>query len=309
MQRPEYHTIVKYFKAQASQEEEALVRGWANSAKANRQELDRLLAIWHTYGKHHETYSPDQPVGYQKVLGRIFPYAGWAQSIAASVVLLVLAGITFYHLGSSSAKEIAYSAHHDGLEVKLPDGSLVVLRAGAKIELNKDFNKEGRELELSGEAFFDVAKDEEKPFVIQTQELTIEVLGTSFLVTPAPDRTEVVLYTGLLRVSAENQQLQLHPSQKAIFDGQLRKASSLDANALSWRTREFTFRNEPLDRVFETLMRHYRVIIESSEPIKPKRLTASFRDQSIEEVLQAIAEVHGLQIITKSKNHFYISSK
>lgn len=313
MQRPEYHIITKVFKDQATISERDQVAHWIKSDGTNRREYLKLKSIWETYGEHHEAYEPNVKRAFERVEKGAHVGIGLMKvtyRIAASITLLLICGIAIYQiLNSTGAEATMLSSLKDGTEFTLPDGSLVTLRKGAEITLSKDFNRKIRSLDLKGEAFFNVAKDEKKPFLVRIDELTIQVLGTSFLVAPGEKFIEVALFSGQVEVTSSNQQVTLEPNESAVFDGTLSKHDHISKNAISWLTQELVFRGESLGDVFTTLERHFKVKITASEAIREKRLTSTFIDQSLEEVLQAISLVHQLQIKKESTNHYYLSLK
>ena len=103
----------------------------------------------------------------------------------------------------------------------LPDGSTVWLNAGSKLTYNKNFNTATREVELSGEAYFDVKKDEHHPFIIHTSAMHIKVLGTAFNVKsyPGDKSSETSLIRGSIEVTMNNrpqEKIILHPSEKLV---------------------------------------------------------------------------------------------
>ncbi len=108
-------------------------------------------------------------------------------------------------------------------KIQLPDGSMVWLNAGSKLTYTKDFGKKNREVVLTGEAFFDVTKNPEKPFLIQTNSINIKVLGTAFNVKAYPEdkQTETSLIRGNIEVTIKNRpndKIFLSPSEKLVVE-------------------------------------------------------------------------------------------
>jgi ferric-dicitrate binding protein FerR (iron transport regulator) len=146
---------------------------------------------------------------------------------AASVLLLVLAGWLWLNKTSSKADE----PKQEAIEAKkgsrsrslLPDGTTVWLNAGSKLSYDDDFTGNTREVRLEGEAFFDVVKQPDRPFIVHTSGIDIKVLGTAFNVKSYPeDKTvETTLYRGVVRVfredESEKKAIQLKPNEKLIL--------------------------------------------------------------------------------------------
>ena len=140
----------------------------------------------------------------------------WTLKIAASLLLILSATFTYHYvinnlLNESQAKDIVaiYKAQNpegQRSKVKLPDGSIVNLNSQSTLIFPKEFSDTIRQVELSGEAFFDVVRDESKPFIVKTNNLETKVLGTTFNVRAFSDESEinVSLVTGKVMVKNIN---------------------------------------------------------------------------------------------------------
>lgn len=313
MQRPEYHIIVKIFKGHASNAERNLFSSWLNDSYANRNEYIKLKSIWDEYGKHYEYYQVDPENDFNELSDsinssncrlRVF------YKLAASIIFLFIVGLSSY-LSTSDVieKSQVFIAENDTKEVKLDDGSEVVLRARSKLILSSDFNQNNRKVELQGEGYFDIAHNPEKPFIIRTDVLSIEVLGTSFLVSPLLDQIKVALFSGKVNVYTNERRVELVPNQTAIYkDGELSKKDFLDYSDLWW-SKELNFKDKTLAHVFKDLESHYKVKIQMGNGVAEKRITTSFYNQSIEEVLKVVSDIHRLEVRKETKNHYYILLK
>lgn len=310
MQRPDYHIIVKRFKEQASGAERDQLASWLKGSILRREEYKKLKAIWDAYGKHHETYPVNAAGAFDKVeeemrLPRLRTLTFY--KIAACIAVLLIAGLTIDRMTPGVANDLqVFVGEEEGKEVLLQDGSLVLLRAGSTLTLSADFVARNREVALDGGAFFDVSHDPDKPFIIQAGEISVEVLGTSFLITPLQDQTEVALFRGEVEVYAKNQKVNLVPNQTAIFKEAVLSKASQSANSMSWRTKKLDFEYERLDKVFRDLERHYQVKIQLGEGVAEKLLTTSFDDQPLNEVLKVISSIHRLEIIKRTNNDYHI---
>ncbi len=106
-------------------------------------------------------------------------------------------------------------------KIQLPDGSVVWLNAGSKLTYNKDYNQQLREVTLSGEGYFDIIKNKDKPFIIYTSNIDIKVLGTAFNVKAYPEdkQTETSLIRGSIEVTIKNRpnnKIILSPNEKLV---------------------------------------------------------------------------------------------
>lgn len=161
---------------------------------------------------------------------------------AAAAVLVILAGLWILDPFTSrkqittqlisSVNEISTRPGSKS-KVQLPDGSVVWLNAGSTLTYNKDFGRENREVTLTGEGFFDVTKDKEKPFIISTESIKIKVLGTAFNVKAYPDdkKTETSLIRGSIEVTIRNRpndKIILSPSEKLVVENDIARVENRD---------------------------------------------------------------------------------
>jgi ferric-dicitrate binding protein FerR (iron transport regulator) len=192
----------------------------------------------------------------------------------------------------------------------LPDGSRVFLKNGTEINIPENF-QEKRNVKLIGEAFFDIMADPAHPFIIDTENARITVLGTSFNVKEnrKMNETEILVESGKVKVDSKNgEELILNPGQFARAGrNTLNLEKNEDQNYLAWKTREFNFENEKLDRIFILLEEVYKVDISMKDKeIGEFRLTSSYSKQSIDSILQTIGTAFDLKI-TRKRNSYELS--
>lgn len=232
--------------------------------------------------------------------------------IAASIVLVVAAGIIFYQLTNNTAEHLIAEQI---LVQSLQDGSTVTLNAKSELSYPLVFSdKSIREVRLKGEAFFEVEKNPEKPFIIKTSTVRVEVLGTSFSVTSRDGEptSSVIVASGSVAVRYGGKSLVLKPNEKAILDrssGRLFKVINDDPNYLSWKTKVFVFDDTPLDKVVANLSNAYQTEIRlSTENLRECPVTVSFNNQSLNTILEILKATLGLSI-EKTDGRFEISGQ
>lgn len=162
-------------------------------------------------------------------------------------------------------------------EVVLPDGTKVVLNAGSRLVYPEVFKDKNREVLLVGEAFFDVEHDSEHPFVVQTTDIRIQVLGTRFNVSayPADKTIETVLTEGKVRLEKNNagifsESIDLNPNELASFNKSTKKALVLSVdteNYTLWKDGLFKFESTDLNRIVKKLERYYNIHFHYKDPI------------------------------------------
>lgn len=202
-------------------------------------------------------------------------------------------------------------------KVQLPDGSVVWLNAGSKIKYDENFGNKTRDVILSGEAFFDVVKNKEKPFIIHTPNIDIKVLGTSFNVKAYPKdaTTETSLIRGLIEVTIKNRsnnKIILTPNEKLVVEnnpagnrensstGKPEPVISINPikpnrtdstiNEIQWVQNRLVFDDEPLQEIALKMERWYNVRIEiKDDDLLYKRISGSFVNENIDQAMEALS--------------------
>ncbi len=184
--------------------------------------------------------------------------------------------------------------HGNQKTITLPDGSTVTLNAGSSLSYPKEFIGTTRQVNLKGEAFFDVQKDVNKPFIVYTEHLKVKVLGTSFNVKSytRDKNIETTLVTGKVEVIQDitEKPIILIPSQRAIFNKEDSgiKVDRVDSEKIvAWRKGKLIFDKTPLQQVVLDLKRKYNVdfVIESDSLLNYK-YTGEFDNLDLDEVLK-----------------------
>ncbi len=181
----------------------------------------------------------------------------------------------------------------------LADGTKVWLNSSSQLQFPSRFSNDRREVMLKGEAFFEVTKNEKQPFRVNTNELKVEVLGTSFNVVSFDDdsQSEVVLVTGKVALSSENGQIvrkynNMIPGQRAIYQKEERKVITEEVDVekyIAWRDGNLIFRDDSMEDVVKRLSRWYNVEIMINDPeIKKYIYKASFRNENLVQVLNLL---------------------
>ena len=165
----------------------------------------------------------------------------------------------------------------------LADGTKVYLNSGSELHYPVNFKGERREVSLWGEAYFEVAKDAAHPFVVRTEDMDIQVLGTSFNVNayPGSPYCHATLEEGSVEVSRKGQSERLVPGEQCLFD---RKAKRLSVEQVdtelftSWRNGFYRFSQTTLEEILSTLAVWYNVVVEYDDPMtKRLRFTGKLR--------------------------------
>ncbi|WP_276379037.1 FecR family protein [Flavobacterium sp. H4147] len=197
--------------------------------------------------------------------------------------------------------------------LQLSDGTFVHLNSGTTLKYPVKFIAgENRQVFLDGEAFFDVAKDKKHPFIVNADELNVRVLGTHFNVSNYPEDalTDVVLVEGSVGMYESSQEFDaakntiLKPGFKGSFNKENAKISTkavITDIYTSWIDGGLTFRNMTFKNIITKLERRYNVtIVNKNEKLASEKFNASFKEESIENVMSYFNEIHGINYTIKN---------
>ncbi|MFK7979235.1 MAG: FecR family protein [Saprospiraceae bacterium] len=193
-------------------------------------------------------------------------WLGWA---AAAVVALA---VGFWFTAQPTIATIdqlaANTQYQEQKTITLADGTKVWLNGNSQLSYPASFTGEQRSVQLTGEAFFEVTKNPNQPFVITTDKTKVTVLGTSFNVRAiiAENATEVVVKTGKVRFenSTGDKQVELTANEKGVYDAsnnRIEETAEEDMNEIAWQSGKLVFKNIPLKEVIEDLNRQFEVTI------------------------------------------------
>ena len=177
--------------------------------------------------------------------------------------------------------------------ITLEDGTTVSLNYMAGLYYPKHFNHNKRKIKLEGNAFFDVARDESKPFVVETPLSMVQVLGTSFNVDAESHKTIVTVASGKVKVANkidQNSGVVLLPDEQAIQDGDSwHKKQVVSRNFIGWKTGNYIFENTSLSEVMNLLEKRFHFSTHFSDnKLKSRELTAEFNKQSLKDIIEII---------------------
>lgn len=182
------------------------------------------------------------------------------------------------------------------ITLKLPDGTVVKLNSGSKIEFPDKFHSDSREVVLEGEAYFDVVHDPANPFIVRTALANTKVLGTSFNVNSKTNgRTEVTLVTGKVDVASKAFQnnIQLKPHQRAVINvnQSVIDTASVDVSKyIEWKDNVLRFENVPLSEAIATLENWYGVDIKiEGKQLANCKVTGLYKSESLDNVLKSFS--------------------
>lgn len=185
--------------------------------------------------------------------------------------------------------------------VILADGTKVMLNAASSLTFSTAFNPQVREVELTGEAYFEVAKNKDLPFRIKTHSQTVEVLGTHFNINAYDDEAQIktTLLEGSVKILTRNGERILSPGQQSSVDKQAEHIVSVQRintdKVIAWKNGLFSFENDDLKMIMRQISRWYNVKIEYSADLPDSKFFGEIsRSNKLSEVC-SILERYGVQ--------------
>ena len=338
MKRPDSidELLIKYFRNECSREELLFLLNWFKTEE-NENELIYYLQ------KHWESLSndvADTSINYHKLLDRInlniserldekkrLPKVSafyWYQ-VAAVFLLIVSSVFSFYYYFQYNAPidpdlQIVYNPKGEKSDLILPDGTKIWLNSESTLSYSRRFDQSERSVYLKGEAYFDVKRNDSVPFIINTSELKIKVLGTSFNVSAYPDDENVTttLVNGAVAIEAltidQKEDIILNPSEQANFSKADKnfELEKVDIELYtSWKDGRLIFKDEKFEDVATKLERWYNInIMLLDENIKNERFTGKLEYETLEQLLEMVnmtTPIHytisGDKVLIKIKNN------
>lgn len=292
--------VSRYLSGNASKEEIRTLEQWVAAAPENKALFVSLKKAWMLSGASRKKNQTDVSFWWQQTAGQLFehqivPFARRRMFISLAAAILALLVAVFWLFGLRQENQPAMvQSEGEVRPVLLKDGSHITLNQASSLtyELEKATNK--RVAKLTGDAFFEIARDETKPFVVVADSLEIEVLGTSFYVDARESQSaiQVVVTSGKVAVRKGNQEVELMAGQKAVLDkssGQLLEIPNQDTNFLSFKTGDLIFQEDTFETLAFALERHFHTKIRLEiKDLHNCEITARYENKSLESIIHLI---------------------
>ena len=292
--------LQRYVEGNVSPEEIIAVVDWLDADENNVREFMAL----HKLNDISLLNQPDSKVDVQKKKKTItFRQIGYELAKIAAILILFWGGTKLYETTSVKENVIAYQTLYvpagQRAELILPDSTHVWLNARSKLVYPISFGKDIRQVELNGEAYFDVIHNEKQPFVVKTPQMDIQVLGTEFNVTAYSSSSdfEVALLRGCIELSSPRLSSNYRMKEKEHIRLQNNKLISKDISDYDyfrWKEGLICFNNESVATIIEKLKLYYDIDIEVyNQKFINSRYTGKFRTKDgIEQVLRVLQIEH-----------------
>lgn len=320
MDKKELHIIWGIFAKQqsgeASVEEISKLNDWLAMNDENQKQLEYFKKVLSA----NRNFKLVTSVNVEQALKRVKSHNKEVKTfsfkifIRVAAVVLITFGIGFlakqhhfkhqYVTVETHAKQV--------LSKTLPDGSFITLNENSKISYHKKFGHKTRKIEMQGEAYFEVAKNKQVPFIIDANKAKVTVLGTSFNVSNRnPKKVNVMVKEGKVKFESNllfnKNSCLLTGGEEAYFDLNTKKvikSQSDNENTIGWKTNTLKFKNVNLLDAVKTIEHSYHVSINVDEALHSKKLTASYTNQPIDSIARILELTLDVDI-SKSTNSIY----
>ena len=314
--------IIKELKGETSIEESRQLDEWIKDNPKNQRIYDELWSAYALTSPEVDPFIPDKEVAWSRIMHEIAkpdkstPWFIQFSRIAAAAILFFLIGISAQYLWSERVPSDFLNQYStvvvpEGQKsmIILPDGSSVWMNSGSSLKYKSSFNTRIREVEISGEAFFEVKKDKSRMFRVNTGSINVEVYGTAFNVKNYREdkRLEVTVENGnvgLIRNGACVAELTHGKQAVVIEDSNAVLLSDTNVEVVkAWKNNELIFDGTPFEEVIRYLERWYGVKITIEEKMKKNHnYTFKIKTESLTELLKLLQVITPLTYKIDGKN-------
>ena len=314
----------KILSGKANEVENKQFVAWLTQSDQNRKLYEKTKVLWERLDGVYSNSTFNKSAAKIKISSKIQARKQSIQwhttrfwiSAAASILLFIGLGISaLYVYNQNIRNEIVYSSGDSIKEIQLADGSHIWLNSGSLLKVSEKFGKKQREVFLKGEAYFEVSRNESKPFKIHSGETVTEVLGTSFNVEldTISGNVNVIVNSGKVGFYQSNQKQDrniLFPADLATYlsvNQSISVASNTNLNFLSWKTGVLKFQDTPISEVCKVLSKQFHKKITNKDNQSDMVLTGTFQNESLDEILNTIKLT--LDVYTTDLNNQIIIQK
>lgn len=300
--------LARFLMGECTEDELREVNSWLGESTENTRELFRLEEIYHL-GKIDDTSDEkdvekaekrlfkrlEQEKSKQHKVRRIY---GWMRYVAMFIGIFILGGVGYMLFQNQDRSEplLTVTTQDAIKEMKLPDGTTVWLNKNTTLKYPREFLASGRKVYLEGEGYFDVKRNPERPFIVQSEAMQVKVLGTVFNFRSDKVKMSAVatLLKGEIEVKGNHEEgmIVLAPGQKAELNGVTRRlvVKQVDTGFENWHDNQFIFDKADIYTIARTLENSYGVKIILAPDIDVKKTYSGTikKKKNVEEVLNLI---------------------
>ncbi len=320
--------MAKFLMGECSEEELHKVNIWLDESGENARELFRAEQIYHL-GRSEEFADEKKIERAEKQLSKRLKQEEtrrykmrrmntWMRYAAMFIGIFFISGLSYYIYQSQSETDdlVAVIATDKVKELMLPDGTKVWLNKHTTLKYPREFSEKGRNVYMEGEAYFEVKRNTEKPFIVRSEAMQVRVLGTVFNLKSDKNNPLAVatLVKGEIEVKGNHDEgmIVLSPGQKAELNGMTRRlvVKQVDTSIENWHNNQFVFEKADIFTIARTLESSYGVkIILAPDVDSMKTYTGALKKKNtVEEVLNSVKNVIPIEYKIVG-NSVFLSSK
>ncbi len=304
--------LVKYLLDEATEGEQQQVVSWLSQSTDNRKYYNDFELIWHQSRIRAQSSTVDENAAWERFQQKIRQKSEPApvirrfhfSAVAAAILVAITVFTVVYLAVFKTPDPVMLAANDVVVKDTLPDNSVVTLNKNSTLSYEEDRGTQRvRKVKLDGEAFFNVAPDKSKPFIVEVDSVIVRVVGTSFNVRKTAAYTEVIVESGVVQVTAHQQNITLIKGESIrIGDSGIVQPKNDVKDALHqyYRTREFVCDNTPLWKLVEVLNEAYGSHITiANDALRQYPLTTTFHNEPLDNILLIIHETFDIEIERK----------
>lgn len=314
------HKLIAFYEQTLDASEQKEVEQWLSEDAEHQKIYEDTIRIWKNAGINpaYQLYNKEQ--AWQKLQGQLeeetatTPKArvisfSWRKglAVAASVAALI---VLFLFINNPEPQQFNAQNAHRTIELK--DESKITLYEHTELMVAGDFNKKTRTVTLKGNAYFDIAKNREKPFIIHNSDMDVEVLGTSFTIQQGADFNTIFVHSGKVKASLGSKSVVATARQKIVKDNrthQLRVMpvkSDID-NVL--HTQTIKVKDMRVDSLVHMLEDLYSIHVDLAPGVESKKVTSTYliHSETPTQIMENIALMINASWTKKDNNQYLIS--
>jgi transmembrane sensor len=310
--------VVKFFAGEISDNEITLLKSWLEESPENKRLFDKENELWQetAFQSRIDHYKVDRGwmnislrlgLGKKKMMSvTVVKKSKFIFLIAATCVTSLLAIGSLYLWMTAknspskimSASTIISTREGEKVHIYLPDSTEIVLNSGSTIQYDGNYDKKDRIVKFSGEAYFNVTTNHKKPFIVNLDQMSVTATGTRFNIFSFSneERVETTLEEGAIQVSINGvDPISMKSGEQIVYFMYSKKVQLSEVATdtyTSWKENKLRFNDTPFEEVLRRIGRKYNVRFEiTNHDLLNLRYTATFIDESIEEVMQMLQTV------------------
>ncbi|MBR8534008.1 FecR domain-containing protein [Carboxylicivirga sediminis] len=313
--------IVKYLAKDISAEEEQVLADWRQQSSDNAAYFTQMQKVWDNSCALVAFRSVDVGCDFEKFKTRVgmqsklikLSFKRKLMRFAAVMIpaLVIIAAYTLHQSVPGFGKWEAFATDEEVDSIVLIDQSEVSLNKNSFLAYEKDFEGDARKLKLRGEAYFKVAKNPEKPFVVKVGNAEVKVLGTEFNIDENRRNNTITLSVteGRVMFTSGSEKVEVSAGERAVLSNdKIVKSPLYSSNCIAWKTGTIIFEKASLDEVLETVVDHFSELhgFENKASKSDLFITTRFTNPSLEDVLVEL-RIHFKKKIEINDNKLVIS--